>query len=198
MSNNQSLPIKKIIGIGAVLLVILVVTFARYSQALFDDAEVTTHQISMGTLNLQVGESDPAAVNLDFTNLKSGETRVYEIDITNTGELAGNFWFETEIVNSLEGENPEPENNKLEPGDLGDCLRLRTTFDDDTHEPINLIDYSLFKLLAERYETEAGTVIDEMVNQGTKLKIDVNADNCANFAMGDSLDLNLIFHLDQV
>lgn len=189
----------KQITLSLLIIFLTVIAAIQASQALFTDTELSQNTISLGTLNLQVGQDDPSVLALDFSGMMAHETRTYEAQIQNTGEINGNFWFEPEVTNSLEGANPESETNTTDDGEMDDCVRLRVSFSDPTNDPISVIDYALLKILDTSYETDPNTLVDNMINGGeATMTIMVNTDNCDNQAMGDTVDLNLLFHLDQV
>ncbi len=172
------------------------------SRAIFKDYENNTNTISLGSLNLQVGAEDPANLNLDFTNMIPGENRVYEVDVKNTGPLPGNFWFEPSIANDSEGDNfePETETDDSNGGELDTCVRVKLSFfDAEQPTEVKVIDRALINILDPTYEMEQDTLVDQIVNRGEgTMHIELDTDNCQASAMGDQLDFNLLFHLDQV
>jgi len=71
------------------------------SKAVFQDQETVDPEISMGVLNLQVGDEDPANVPLDFSGMVPEEVRTYTFDVNNTGQVEGNFWLQGFITQSV-------------------------------------------------------------------------------------------------
>lgn len=193
----------KQVTLSLLIIFLTVLAATKASRALFSDAELSQNTIALGTLNLQVGQEDPAVIDLDFSNIVPGETKSFEAQILNTGGINGNFWFEPEVTNSTEGDpneggNPEAETNIEGEGELDDCVRLRVSFTDPENDPVKVIDLALLTILDESYEAEANTVVDQMINDGhATMKIEADTANCSNHAMGDTVDLNLLFHLDQ-
>ena len=189
----------KQVTLSLLIIFLTVLAAVRASRALFSDTELSENTIAMGTLNLQVGQEDPTEIDLDFSDIVPGESKFFEAQILNTGGIPGNFWFEPEIANSSEGENSEAETHTDGDGELDDCVRLRVSFSEPDNDPFKVIDLALLKFLDESYETEADTVVDQMINgRQATMKIEANTSNCNNDAMGDTIDLNLMFHLDQV
>ena len=182
------------------LLIILITGAATLgiSKAVFQDEELAQSTISLGTLNLQVGQSDPINVPLDFSGMSAGEERVFAMDIQNTGQLAGNFWVHGEITSSTEGENPEPETDIEGEGELDDCARLIVTVDDNQGQTLPVINNLLLKDITADFEEADGNTIDQAINNGpTQMQIKVNTDNCDSDAMGDTANINLLFYLSQ-
>lgn len=190
----------KIKQITLALLIILATGAATLgvSKAIFQDEELAQSTISLGTLNLQVGASDPINVPLDFSGMSAGEERVFAMDVQNTGQLDGNFWVRGEITSSLEGDNPEPETDTEGEGELDDCARLTVTVDDSQGQTLPVINNLLLKDITNDFEETDGNTIDEAINNGpTEMKIKINTDNCDSDAMGDSANINLLFYLSQ-
>jgi hypothetical protein len=182
----------------ALILIIMTITGAvKFTQAVFKDEELSANTISLGTLNLQIGQEDPVNLPIDLSGMSGQETRIYEVDLKNTGSVDGNFWFETEILNSLEGENPEAETNTEGEGEADDCMQLLVSVTDPDHEEEVLVNSAL-SALTDDYDAPAQTLVDEMVNGGNAtLKLRFYSGNCSSSAMGDTVDMNLLFHLDQ-
>lgn len=168
------------------------------SKGLFQDEEVAGSSISLGTLNLQIGDNDPSTIALDFTNMEPGEERIYSLNLKNTGQVLGNFWFEGEVVSSLEGVNSEAETDTQEPGDLDTCAKMNIEVDDLHGNTLQLATDTYLIDMANSFETESGTYVDEGVNHGPiEMRVKVDTYDCGPEAMGDIVDMNLNFYLEQ-
>ncbi len=187
----------KRLSVVLLLLLITVTGAVKFTQAVFKDEELSSHSISLGTLNLQIGQEDPVNLPIDLSDMSGHETRTYEVDLKNTGSVDGNFWFESEILNSLEGENPEAETNTEGEGEADDCIQLLVSVTDPDHEEEVLVNSALSAMTTE-YDQDVQTVVDDMVNNGNAtMKLRFYSGNCGSEAMGDTVDMNLLFHLDQ-
>ncbi|MBD3250221.1 MAG: hypothetical protein GF381_01445 [Candidatus Pacebacteria bacterium] len=188
----------KQITLSLIIIFVTVAGAVSASRALFTDTELSAKTISMGTLNLQIGSEDPFVIPLDFTGMVSGDSRTYEAEIKNTGTIVGNFWFEPEISNSQEGENPESETDIEGEGEMDDCVRMTASIFDQNQEQVLIDDVALVDLQAE-YDLEPHSLIDQLVNgRMAYLRLYVHTNQCGNEAIGDLVDMNLMFHLDQV
>ena len=168
------------------------------SKAIFQDEELAQSTISLGTLNLQVGASDPIDVPLDFSGMDSNEERIFTMDVQNTGQLAGNFWLSGIINGSTEGENPEPETD-IDPangGELDDCARISVLVAVGTQN-LPVINNLLLKDIEHDFETAINSIDDAINNGPAIMTIKVNTNNCGNEAMGDTVNMGLRFYLTQ-
>lgn len=189
----------KAITLSLLIIFATVAAAVKASYALFDDVEQTNSTISMGHLNLQVGDSDPSLVELDLAGMVSDEVRIFDVLVKNTGEIEGNFWIQPIVENSLEGDNYEAETDTTGDGELDDCVRLKLRFNQDGTDEQILVNHFLLKNLPATIDQDQATVIDQMVNAGdTQMSIEIDTANCHNSSMGDTIDFGLRFHLDQV
>lgn len=170
------------------------------SRAVFQDQETVDPVITMGVLNLQVGDEDPANVPLDFAGMVPEEVRSYTFDVNNTGQVEGNLWIQGVITQSSEGDNPESEPLTVFDGDIAQCARLTLSMIDSEDNEVLLINDELIENVHQQtYETDYGTLIDEAVNNGpTEARLTISAYGCGSETMGDILNLDLLFHLTQV
>lgn len=168
------------------------------SRALFQDQETVNSSFSLGTLNLKVGDSDPATVALDFTDMYPGQEREFSLNLVNTGQVDGNFWLEGVVISSLENLNPQAETDIEEPGDLDDCAKMSIEVD-DVHGDTNILASDVYlKDMQQSLETEAQTTVDEAVNHGpAPMRIKVDTHECGSEAMGDTVEMEFEFNLDQ-
>ncbi|MEA2056112.1 MAG: hypothetical protein U9O78_00120 [Patescibacteria group bacterium] len=188
--------LRQMITIGTGMAIVLIISF-QLTKAVFTDEELSANTISLGTLNLQVGDEDPVNLPIDLSDMSGQETRIYEVALKNTGTVEGNFWVDAEVLNSLEGENPEAETNTEGEGEADDCIQLLMSVTDPAHDEEILVNSAL-SALTEQYDHDAQTLVDEMVNGGdATLKLRFYSGNCSSCAMGDTVDLNLMFHLQQ-
>lgn len=170
------------------------------SRAVFQDQEVVDPMISMGILNLQVGQEDPANVSLDFSGMVPEEVRSYTFEVNNTGSVEGNFWMQAFITESSEGENPESEPLTVFDGDIAQCASMTFSVVDSEDNEVVLINNELIENIDQQsFEDAQGTLVDEAVNNGpTDATLTIDAYGCGSETMGDILKLDLIFHLTQV
>ena len=171
----------------------------QLSRAFYQDQETAYPSISMGVLNLQVGEEDPANVPLDFTGMMPEEVRTYSFDVKNIGQVEGNLWLQTFITDEGEGENLEPEPETFFDGDISQCARMSFSLSDVEGNDILLIDNQLITFVHQQtYETAHRSIIDEAVNaDGSTARITVDTYSCGNETMGDELEMSLVFYLTQ-
>ncbi len=168
------------------------------SRALFQDQESVDSSFSLGTLNLKVGDTDPATAALDFQEMNPGEERQYSLNVVNTGQVDGNFWLEGIVISSLEGVNSEAETDTEEPGDLDDCAKMSIEVD-DIHGATNILASEVYlKDMQQSFETTSLTTVDEAVNNGpAPMRIKVDTHDCGAESMGDTVEMELRLHLDQ-
>lgn len=182
-----------------VVLLLLAVAAASIgvSRAFFSDIESAAHEVSLGTLNLRVGSSDPISLPIDLSGLNGHDVMEYTVDLVNTGNLPGNFWISPEVNNSSEGVNSEAEGDTEGEGEVDDCVILLLAVDSPNQDEQLLLENTLAEL-EDSYDQAQQTVIDDMVNSGqAALRIRVESGGCTTDAMGDTVDLKLDFHLDQ-
>lgn len=163
------------------------------SRALFFDEEVVETNLSLGTMNLKVGDTDPAAAVLDFTGMAPAEEREFSLNLVNSGSIDGNFWLEGVILNSMSGEN------SAEAGNLENCAKISIEVINLLSNVIKIVDGVYLADMEQAFETESGTTVDSGVNNGPiPMKIEVETHECGNNEMGDALEMELRFHLEQV
>lgn len=97
------------------LIVIAAVSAAvvKGTQALFSDTETSDdNTFAAGTLDLKVdGQDDPTIVSVSLANMKPGDTQTYNWTLSNSGSLDGQPYIE--IINVVDYDNncTEPETN---------------------------------------------------------------------------------------
>lgn len=193
----HTIPIKRI-TLSLLAIILIGAAVVGMSKGLFQDEEVAGSSISLGTLNLKIGEDDPSSIALDFTGMEPGEERVYSFNLRNTGQVQGNFWFEGEVLASLEGINSESEADIEEPGDLAACAKMNIEVDDLHGNTPQLVTDTYLSDMENSFETESGTYVDEGVNHGPiEMRVKVDTYDCGPEAMGDIVDMNLNFYLEQ-
>ena len=116
---------------GAILIAgLLVISMVTITRALLQDVEyVTGNKVIGATVNLQVGDNDPSTVSFIFNKVKPGEEREFSVPIASVGGYIGNFWYELNTSNSIEGENPESETETTGEGELDDCAEVFVNFE---------------------------------------------------------------------
>lgn len=183
-------------------LAVLTAATVGVTQAVMRDDEVMEDTISMGTINLQLGDQDPVdmqEIGFDLSDLESNEQRTFTFDIKSTGSGQGNLSVQQIQTNSSEGENPEPETNidEADGGEVDGCVRIKMEMEDDTHDPVVIV-HDYLSHLDVFYDLLPNTEIDEMVNSGTaQFTVTMDSTSCGNEAMGDLLDFELVFKLEQ-
>lgn len=191
--------IKKI-TLSLLLLIFAGSSVIRLSKAVFQDQEVLNQTVSMGVLNLQVGDVDPINVSMDFSNMVPDEVRSYTYGVQNTGQVQGNFWLEALIISESEGENPDAEQSTEYDGDISQCARLSLSMSDINDDDVLLIDDELLSTIDQQtFDTNYESAVDQMVNMDqSRMTITINTYDCDNETMGDVLEMDLSFYLTQV
>lgn len=188
---------KKTLIIAGIVL-ILALSITGVTRALLQDSEMSTgNTVQMSSLNLQVGETDPSTVQFSFPGLVGGETREFSTELRNTGDIPGNFWLEIQTVNSQEQNNSESETDVEGKGDLDDCAQIQVSFSNLQSGVVPVVPFT-FLHSVNVIDQETQTLLDSMLEEGMSLKLELSTDFCGNESMGDSFDLDLIFHLDQI
>jgi len=106
-----------------ILSLVTIVTVAAIATgatvAYFSDTETSnSNTFAAGTLNLQVGVTDPSTWNFNLSNMKPGDNSNFDAAIKNIGTIDGDAKIDIAVSNSVEGDNLEPESDTTEPGDL--------------------------------------------------------------------------------
>lgn len=189
---HLSLSLLSIIAVGGAVL--------GLSRAFYQDVETLDPTISMGVLNLQVGEEDPANVPLDFSGMVPEEERSFTFAINNTGQVEGNFWVKPVITYSDEGEIPESEVLTVFNGDIQHCAKLTLKVVDSESNEVKVIDEGLiYSINNQSFESASRTLVDEAVNNGpTNATLTISAMGCGSEVMGDILKMDLQFYLTQI
>jgi hypothetical protein len=198
-SKKRKESMKKLL-IAIVLAGVLSLSLVTAVRALLQDTEKANGKLWGATLNLQVGDNDPSTVNFIFNNMQPGEERELTVPIASVGGLSGNFWLEMLIENSSEGDNPESETDITGEGELDDCVEVKVYFENTDNPDLTAVslDWTPVNDVGE-VEKFWGNNVDAWIGVGiAKFYLLARADNCGSESMGDSFDLDLIFHLDQV
>lgn len=189
----------KLIALSLIIVLVGAGVALSLSRALFEDRQVLDTTISMGTLNLQVGDYGPASIPLDFQNMVPGEFRTVIFEVDNIGSVEGNFWVRGEIISAGEGENPANEPETESDGDLHNCARLSLFRMKDNGLFDNVVNNMLIRNIETEFEIESGTETDADVNNGpAEMHLVVNTLECGNETMGDVLTADLSLYLTQV
>ncbi len=168
------------------------------TRAMLRDEEVSSHTVSLGTVNLQVGDTDPIDLPIDLTNMSGSDTLTYEVDLKSDGSIPGNFSVLPVISNDSEGENPEGETNKEGDGEADTCVQLLLAVNAPGYDEQVLANDTLANLAEIELDDPDNTIVDEMVNSdGATLKIRAHSGLCGMHSMGDTVDLDLIFYLEE-
>lgn len=190
--------IKKII-FGIIIAGIFSISFIKVARAILQDTEYATGNLVKGaTINLRVGDNDPATFSFIFNNVAPGEVRELVQPVASIGGVAGNFWMEIYSDNSQEGDNPESETETTGEGELDDCAEVRVEFDNSEGQTAQALDWTTVSTIPY-LEQFWGNSIDAWAGVGTaNMTMQLRTDACDADSMGDQFDLNLVFHLDQV
>jgi predicted ribosomally synthesized peptide with SipW-like signal peptide len=97
--------------------------------AYFSDTETSTgNTFSAGTLNLQVGDSDPTSVKITLSDMKPGDTgNAATWLVKNTGSISGKLTVAVGAITNNENECKEPEGDNTcgtTEGELGANLKV--------------------------------------------------------------------------
>ena len=196
--------------------VISVATVA--TLAAFSDTETSQDNLfAAGTLDLKVdGQDDPNVVSVSLSDMKPGDTASYQWTFSNSGSLTGQPYIEITNLNNYDNDCTEPETNVpdatcgnpgLGEGELGEYLMLT----------INAAGSGGYE-----YPSGAGCInggrtcpLDYwashgLVGQGTWENIAPSSSiapmvfeielpsSVGNIVQSDSLDFDIVIHLDQV
>jgi hypothetical protein len=190
----------KRLALSLMLLLLVIGGTVKLSQALFQDEEVSSHTVSLGTLNLQVGDSDPIDLPINTENMASSQNDMYTLQLKNTGSLPGNFWIQPVVDNSSEGQNTEAEGDvdTANGGEAEECVHILMNVLDAAGNDHVLYNGSLSGLDTS-YDQDSQTAIDDIVNAGDgQMQIRLTTGNCGSEAIGDEVDLMLDFNLEQI
>ena len=189
----------KLITVSVLLIFISLGVALGISRALFEDQQMLDTTISMGTLNLKVGDESPANVPLDFENMMPGESRTVSFMVENIGSVEGNFWVRGEIIEEGEGENPHNEPVTALDGDLRECARLSLHRVRDDGLVDTVVNHMLLRNIETEFDAESGSETDIALNNGpVEMRVLVSTQMCGNETMGDFLKANLYLYLTQV
>ncbi len=183
----------KLVGLSILIIVVSAGVALGLSKALFEDKKSLDTTISMGTLNLQVGDDGPASIPIDFENMVLGETRTVIFEVDNVGSIEGNFWVRGAITDTGNVLDPESE------GEMKNCARLGLYRIRSDGLQENIITNMLLRNIEADFDSEAGTVNDAAINNGpAEMHLVVNTLGCYDNTMGDYLSAHLDFYLTQV
>ncbi len=196
---------KSLITIAAVAAIAVGATGAYFS----DSESVTGNTFSAGTLDLQVGESNPTTWSFGADNIAPGANINADTTIANIGTIDGNASISFAVNNSSEGVNPPPETNIVPDGDLEEQMRIMVYMREDGSGGFVNIGIAGFADVLDGQTLDIPDAQDAWINDSsTNTEIRIRAwfvqdthmfstgDN--NDTMGDSFDLDLVFHLDQI
>jgi predicted ribosomally synthesized peptide with SipW-like signal peptide len=135
--------------------------------AYFSDVETSTgNTFSAGTLNLQVGNSDPTSVKITLSDMKPGDTgNAATWLVKNTGSISGKLTIRVGAITNNENECKEPEGDNTcgtTEGELGANLKVAFWMDVDKSGNWSDGDY---------YLTSGGNKISWATGDGTTLPL---------------------------
>jgi len=213
---------KKIMPLAASIIVILVAgLFAGAgTMALFSDTEnIGVHDINAGTLDLKLDGGD-VVVPVTINNIAPGWSKEFTWKLQNTGTLPGKLSVEITTVTNKENGQNEPEaaddstSGDLE-GELGAYLlvnkqhfslypftwnhvgRLTTQDDFQAHggKPLNECGGRTYYSIGHMSQPDLG-ILDPGESQTYYLSLTLPS-NVGNIIQSDSVEFDIIFHLDQ-
>ena len=120
---------KILVSIFFIGLLALALGWGTYSY--FNDTETSTdNTFTAGTLDLKVdGADDSLPVYFSVSNVKPTDSDSKTIKLKNDGTIQGKAYIHIKNVANVEGANPEPETDKVDPGDLGQYLQIQIKYD---------------------------------------------------------------------
>jgi predicted ribosomally synthesized peptide with SipW-like signal peptide len=166
------------------------------TMAYFSDTETSTgNSFAAGTLNLQVGNSDPTIEKITVANMKPGATGNTAIWITkNTGSIAGKLTVAVSAITNNENACTEPEQHDLTPdttcttgttdGELGANLKVAFWMDVDKNGVWSSVDYYL-KSNGTKGIDSLANAYDILNNYGGKTWTNVQIDIAGPSDAGD-------------
>ena len=190
-----------VIGVAAAML-------GAGTVAFFSDTEtVGVHDISAGTLNLQVGSDDPCTEHVTINNIKPGWSKMLQWGLRNTGNLDGELWIEISVIINNECGRNEPERavdntgGWYDNGELGDYLKTKAAMVDYsdgtgtttvyTSKTLNDIGGETFTFSGKYGLLEAGETY-----QLFKMFLEL-PEGTGDIVQSDSVEFDIIFHLEQ-
>jgi len=200
MESDNKMEINKKVLASIFIIGLLAFGLGYGTYSYFSDTETSTgNTFTAGTLDLKVdGADNPLPTYFTVSNVKPSDSGSVVIALSNAGSIDGTAKIHIKDVTNTEGENPEPETDKTEPGDLGGVLLMRIQYDanndgdyDDAGETIitdeindlNCVLYTLGPLGA---------------GASRNLKISWSVPTTVgNAIMGDIVTFNIEFSLEQ-
>ena len=206
---------KKIMPLfGSIVLILIAGMFATLgTSAMFSDTEtVGVHDMQAGTLNLKVSDKnpskyemeDPCTVHITLSNVKpmGAFARLKKLYIRNAGTLPGVLSIEFTIIVNKENNCLEPEWNDAgddsssSEGELGDYLKVRFEFGGNKFG-FGGEDWPVLNDLSGQTITPPDNVLDPGEIKEFQIWYWLPA-NTGNIVQSDSVEFDIIFHLDQV
>jgi predicted ribosomally synthesized peptide with SipW-like signal peptide len=195
--------------------------------AYFSDTETSTgNTFSAGTLNLQVGDSDPTSVKITLSGMKPGDTgNAATWLVKNTGSIAGKLTIAVGAITNNENNCIEPEQDagdtscgtSTDQGELGANLKVAFWMDVDKSGNWSSGDYYLksdgSKVSYNNESALPSAAYDILNNYGGKTWTDVQTNitgdagnfrveydlpgDTGNIIQSDSAVFNITFTLNQ-
>lgn len=182
------------------------------TRAYFFDTETSTgNSFTAGTLDLKVdGADDPIPAKISVPTMKPGGSGSVIIALHNDGNIDGGVLVKNTGVTNSEGDNPEPETDKTEPGDLGGALITSIKYDADNDGTFEVSPWpgsgtgSVFPTLDSQSGEMFGSLFgptDMPLAKGDTRNMEISWEiptGTGNEIMGDTASFALEFHLEQV
>jgi len=168
--------------------------------AYFSDVESSPdNSFTAGTLDLSVDNENPwTSTKITVSNMAPGADGVATMTLTNEGTIDGTLTVDLKNLSDTEGENPEPEINTTEPGDLSANMDIALWVDanhDGVQDGGETVLYS-GKLNAEAGPYSVGTLA---ASATTYVSLNYSIDSgVGNDIQGDISTFDIEFNLTQV
>lgn len=182
------------------------------TRAYFSDTETSTgNTFAAGTLDLKVDDAnDSNVVHVTLSNMKPGDTATYSWTLKNAGSVAGKPWVEIKNVSNLENLVGEPEavvdtTIGADEGELGANLVAQIR-----DQSIGYVYYmgSRFQTINAWEGKTVGKIAAPQLTQEfsslgagatDNVYFELSIDNTVgNIIQSDSLEFDVVFHLEQV
>ena len=199
---------KTILGGILVISLVSIILASSYTGAFFSDTETSAgNTFSAGTLNLQVGNTDPVTWNLD-ENVMPGDSDGETVDVENTGTLDGflHINFTNLLNNDVTCTEPElleeSDCNSDNIGELAENLFITVYFDNDNSTDFSNGDTLIYRGMVNNTTTSIlqAKLVDSELLAGNKenFRIDWEIDGVVeNEVQSDSVQFDIPFELTQ-
>ncbi|MCD6571659.1 MAG: hypothetical protein J7K62_00095 [Thermoplasmata archaeon] len=173
--------------------------------AVFNDTETAIGTFTAGTLNIQVGGTDPCTEHITFDDIAPGDYLDSLFVVENTGSLDGNLYVEIKNVKNYENGRTEPEQEAGDtgnPGELGEYLQL-TNMAVGIGGTWTSLNSQLGWPRPSVNDADASnlTVLVVFLRAGETAKVGMDwklPEDTSNIVQNDIVEFDIVFRLDQV